>query len=265
MPSPDARGYGGRMSFDVTADAYLSFMGRYSEPLAGLFAEWSGVRQGQRALDVGCGAGALTEQLVERLGAPAVAAVDPSASFVAAVQQRLPAVDVREAGAEHLPFGDAEFDAVLAQLVIHLMPNAVVGVREMARVTRPGGFVSACVWDHAGDRGPLATFWNAVRDLDPEEPGEATMPGTRDGDLASLFSSAGLVEVESASLTVTRQYGSFDEWWQPYLLGVGPAGAYVARLSSADRSAVQTRCAELLPAGAFEVSALAWCARGVVA
>ncbi|UFS60552.1 class I SAM-dependent methyltransferase [Subtercola endophyticus] len=253
------------MSFDVTADAYLSFMGRYSEPLAGLFADWSGVRRGQRALDVGCGAGALTEQLVMRLGAPAVAAVDPSASFVSATQQRLATVDVQQAGAELLPFADAQFDAVLAQLVIHLMPDAVAGLREMARVTKPGGLVSACVWDHAGEHGPLATFWNAVHDLDPDEPGEATMPGTSDGDLAALFSSAGLVEVEASSLTVTRHYDSFDEWWQPYLLGVGPAGAYAAELSDAERSALRARCVELLPAGAFDVSALAWCARGVVA
>jgi SAM-dependent methyltransferase len=252
------------MSFDVSAAAYMSFMGRYSEPLAVLFADWSGVHRGQRALDVGCGAGALSEQLVERLGASSVAAVDPSASFIEAMRERLPAVDARLAGAEQLPFADAEFDAVLAQLVIHLMPDAAAGLREMARVTRAGGTVAACVWDHAGNSGPLATFWNAVHDLDPDEPGEATMPGTGDGDLAELFAAAGLEEVEASHLTVTRHFDSFDDWWQPYLLGVGPAGAYVQRLSDADRSALRDRCAEQVPAASFDVSALAWCARGVV-
>ncbi|GGF34261.1 class I SAM-dependent methyltransferase [Subtercola lobariae] len=252
------------MSFDVTAAAYLSFMGRFSEPLAGLFADWSGVRPGQRALDVGSGAGALTEQLVERLGAAAVAAIDPSESFVEAMKQRLPAVDVRLAGAERLPFEAEEFDVVLAQLVIHLIPDAQAAVREMARVTRRGGLVAACVWDHAGDRGPLATFWQAVHDLDPDEPGESSMPGTSDGDLGRLFVEAGLSGVESSSLTVTRQYESFDDWWQPYLLGVGPAGGYVSRLSTDERAALRARCAELVPAGSFDVSALAWCARGVV-
>ncbi|MEF2976096.1 class I SAM-dependent methyltransferase [Subtercola sp. YIM 133946] len=253
------------MSFDVSAAAYLSFMGRFSEPLATLFADWSGVRPGQRALDVGCGAGALTEQLVARLGASSVTAVDPSAPFVAALEERLPGVDVRLAGAERLPFAEGRFDAVLAQLVIHLIPDAVPAVREMARVTRPGGRVAACVWDHAGDRGPLATFWSAVHDLDPDEPGEATMPGTRDGDLADLFVEAGLVDVESSSLTVTRHYDSFENWWQPYLLGVGPAGSYVAGLSDEQRSALRDRCAQLLPATSFDVSARAWCARGAAA
>src|ERR1700712_226657 len=100
------------MSFDVTADDYLNFMGRFSEPLAGLFAGWSGVRRGQRALDVGCGTGALTEQLVTRIGAANVVAVDPSSSFVDATKERVPAVDVRRAGAEQLPFADAVFDVV---------------------------------------------------------------------------------------------------------------------------------------------------------
>ncbi|GAA0994371.1 class I SAM-dependent methyltransferase [Subtercola frigoramans] len=252
------------MSFDVTAAAYLNFMGRYSEPLAEIFSEWSGVRRGERVLDVGCGTGALTEQLVARLGAAAVSAVDPSASFVEAVEKRLPNVDVRLSGGEHLPFADAEFDGALAQLVIHVMADARAGLREMVRVIRPGGFVAACVWDHAGGRGPLATFWDAVHDLDPEEVGEAMLPGTREGELSDLFTAAGLVEVEASSLTVVRHYESFDDWWQPYLLGVGPAGAYVARLSSSRQLALRARCAELLPAGSFNVSALAWCARGIV-
>ena len=172
------------MSFDVTADAYLRFMGRFSEPLAERFANWGGVAAGQRVLDVGCGTGALTQQLVERAGPEKVAAVDPSESFIDAMRARFPGVDVRLAGAESLPFADDEFDAVLAQLVIHLVPDAAAAVREMARVTRAGGVVAACVWDHAGDRGPLATFWRAARELDPGEDGEATLAGMRDGDLA---------------------------------------------------------------------------------
>src|SRR5206468_5388483 len=120
-------------------------------------------RGGQRLLDVGCGPGALTAELVNRVGPNAVSAVEPSASFVAAARERLPGVDMRQTGAERLPFGDAAFDAALAQLVVHFMVDPVAGLREMGRVTRPGGVVAACVWDHAGGRGPLSAFWQAVR------------------------------------------------------------------------------------------------------
>jgi SAM-dependent methyltransferase len=253
------------MSFDVSASAYDRFMGQYSELLADLFADWSQIHPGQRALDVGCGTGALTEQLARRLGTSAVVAVDPSASFVAATQLRVAGLDVRLAGAEHLPFADAEFTVTLAQLVVHFMTDAVGGLREMARVTRAGGLVTACVWDHAGDRGPLTSFWNAVAELDPDASGEAALAGTREGHLVELFADAGLQQIESSTLTVTRHFDSFDAWWRPYTLGVGPAGAYVNGLTHAERIALRDRCAELLPAESFAVSAMAWCARGVVA
>src|SRR5437870_1016157 len=120
-------------------------MGRYSEPLAAQFADLAGVRGGQRLLDVGCGPGALTAELVSRAGPDAVSAVEPSGSFAAAARERLPGVDIRQAAAERLPFGDAAFDVALAQLVVHFMADPVAGLREMGRVTRPGGVVGACV------------------------------------------------------------------------------------------------------------------------
>jgi ubiquinone/menaquinone biosynthesis C-methylase UbiE len=141
------------VSFDVSPGAYLQFMGRYSEPLAARFADLAGVRRGQRVLDVGCGPGALTAELVNRAGAESVSAVEPSASFAAAVRERLPGVDVRQSAAEQMPFPDGMFGITLAQLVVHFMADPVQGLREMRRVTRPGGTVAACVWDHAGDRG----------------------------------------------------------------------------------------------------------------
>src|SRR4051794_28715384 len=119
------------MSFDVAADSYGRFMGRYSEPLADAFVDVAGLRAGQRALDVGCGPGALTARLVDRLGVGGVSAVDPSRPFVGAAQERLPGVDIRRGQAEELPFGDDEFDATLAQLVVHFMEDPVAGLREM--------------------------------------------------------------------------------------------------------------------------------------
>src|ERR687898_491791 len=142
-------------------------MGRYSVPLACEFADFAAVSPGQRVLDVGCGPGALTAELVARLGPDAVSAVDPSESFVEAARERPPGVSVQRAAAEQLPFGDEEFDATLAQLVVHFMADPVAGLREMARVTRNDGVVAACVWDHAGGTGPLSVFWEAARELDP--------------------------------------------------------------------------------------------------
>jgi len=252
------------MSFDVAADAYDRYMGRFSRPLAPVFAAFAGVRAPATVLDVGCGPGALTGVLVETLGAASVRAVDPSEPFVAAAAERYPGVDVRRGVAEALPFPDATFDAALAQLVVHFMADAVAGLREMARVTRPGGVVAACVWDHSGGGGPIGAFWQAVHELDPGARDEAALPGAREGHLAELLGEAGLDAVTSAPLTVTVPLASFDEWWAPYTLGVGPAGAYVASLDDAGRAALRARCAELLPDGPFEVTALAWAARGVV-
>ena len=248
------------MSFDVGADAYLRFMGRYSEPLAVRFAELADVARGQRALDVGCGPGALTAELVERLGADAVRAVDPSASFVAAARERLPGVDIGQSAAERLPFADGVFDAVLAQLVVHFMADPVAGLREMRRVTSAGGTVAACVWDHAGGRSPLAVFWRAVLELDPAARDESGLAGAGEGQLACLFAEAGLGEARSATLNVRARYDSFEQWWEPFTLGVGPAGAYVASLSEEHRDALREHCRPLLPAGPVEVSAFAWAA-----
>jgi SAM-dependent methyltransferase len=252
------------VSFDVPADAYGRFMGRFSEPLAEAFADLVRARHGMRALDVGCGPGALTARLVDRLGADAVAAVDPSPSFVSAVRSRLPDVDVRQGTAEGLPFGDAEFDLCLAQLVVHFMTDPVAGIAQMARVTRPGGTVGACVWDHAGERGPLSDFWRAVRRLDPSAHDESGLAGARAGHLVELFTAAGLGGARETTLTVTTTFSTFDEWWTPYTFGVGPAGAHVARLAPAEREDLRRRCAELLPWGPFELEATAWCATAPV-
>jgi SAM-dependent methyltransferase len=252
------------VSFNVAASAYDRFMGRFSEPLALPFLETAGLRPGQRALDVGCGPGALTAQLVSLLGAEAVSAVDPSEPFVAAARERFPDVDVEQGPAESLPFTDDTFDGSLAQLVVHFMKDPVAGLREMGRVTVPGGVVAACVWDQAGGEGFLPTFWRAVKDLDPGAVDESGLAGAREGHLTELAQEAGLAEVEESKLTVTVPMASFAEWWDPYLLGVGPAGAYVVGLDEDRRAALMRHCEELLPPAPFDVHASAWCVKATV-
>lgn len=252
------------MTFDVPAAAYDRFMGLHSRQLAPQLVDLAGRTPGDRVLDVGCGPGALTTELVERLGARWVAAVDPSETFVAAARVRHPGVDVRRATAEALPYPDCVFDAALAQLVVHFMPDPVAGLREMARVTRPDGFVAACVWDHAGDRSPLASFWRAVRELDAGTEDESGLPGAREGHLAELFEASGLRDVVDTVLVARVEYSSFDDWWEPFALGIGPAGACFTALDPRQRALVHERCQELFPPAPFELASFAWAARGIV-
>jgi SAM-dependent methyltransferase len=232
-------------------------------PLAPHFADLAGVSPGAHVLDVGCGPGALTSELVRRLGAGAVTAVDPSEPFVEAARARHPGVTVERASAEELPFAEGVFDAALAQLVVHFMSDPVAGLREMARVARRGGVVAACVWDHAGGGGPLSPLWDAAHELDPDVADESRLAGAREGHLGELLDVAGLVEIEETSLVVDVAYESFEAWWDPMTLGVGPAGAYVAGLDSGGRDELRERCRARLPAPPFVVSARAWAARGL--
>ncbi len=253
------------MAFDVAAESYDRFMGRYSVQLSAQLADLAGVERGQQAIDVGCGPGALTAVLVTRLGAGSVAAVDPSEPFVAAARERHPGVDVRLAPAEELPFPDGRFDAALAQLVVHFMADPVAGIGEMARVTRPGGAVVASVWDMAGERSPISVFWQAARALAPGAQDETRLAGARQGHLVELFEAAGLRDVEETEHHSSVEYESFEEWWQPYTLGVGPAGC-VRRLAPRGRagSAAPAAARVAPPEAPFTITATAWAAQGVL-
>jgi SAM-dependent methyltransferase len=183
-------------------------MGRYSVPLAPLFADFAGAQA--RVLDVGCGPGALTAELVRRLGEQGVSAVDPSPPFVEAIRERHPGVTVERAAAEELPFAEHAFDAALAQLVVHFMADPVAGLREMARVTRDGGVVAATVWDHGGGEGPLSVYWDAVHELDPTVDDESKLAGAREGDLSRLLRAAGLRDVVETGLWVSVEHSTFE-------------------------------------------------------
>jgi SAM-dependent methyltransferase len=251
------------VSFAVPPESYDRFMGVYSVQLAPQLADLAGVEAGQRVLDVGCGPGALSTELVRRLGPDGVTAVDPSEPFVAAARERLPGVAVEQASAEHLPFPDDAFDAAIAQLVVHFMSDPVAGLAEMGRITRRGGVLAACVWDHAGGRSPLSPFWEAARVLEPGVDDESGLAGAREGHLPELFEAAGFREIDATTVTATVEHPTFEEWWTPFTFGIGPAGAFVAGLAKDRQTELAELCRERLPAAPFTITAQAWAARAL--
>jgi SAM-dependent methyltransferase len=258
----------GARTFTVAGSTYDAFMGRYSVPLAELFADAAGVSSGDAALDVGCGPGALTGVLVSRLGARAVYACDPAPSFLDACAARHPGVTVVPGRAESLPFQDQVVDRAMAQLVLHFVTDPIRAAAEMTRVTRPGGTVAACVWDFAHGMEMLRAFWDAASSIDPTAPDEArTLRFGRQGEIVGLFEAAGLTDVVETTLSVASTYASFDELWAGFLTGVGPAGAYCVSLDAADqrrlRAALLDRCGS--PDGPLTLRARARCAVGRVA
>jgi SAM-dependent methyltransferase len=253
----------GAKTFRVAGATYDSFMGRYSAGLASPFADQAGVEPGARALDVGCGPGALTGELVTRLGAESVAACDPSPDFVAECARRFPAVDVRQGRAESLPFEPASFDVALAQLVLHFVSDAELASREMARVVRPGGAIAACVWDFDEGMEMLRAFWDAATALDPNAPDEArTLRFGRPGEIAEVFTSVGLVDVRESEITTSSAYDGFEELWSGFLAGVGPAGSFCVALDPDGRARLHDELFERVgrPDGSFTLNAVARCA-----
>lgn len=253
----------GARSFQVAGSSYDGFMGRYSRPLAVRFADAAGIGAGQSALDVGCGPGALTAVLVERLGVGSVSACDPSPPFVAECQARHPGVEVRPGRAEDIPFDDGRFDAVLAQLVLHFVTEPAQAGAELQRVLKPGGTVAACVWDFADGMEMLRRFWDAALVVDPDAPDEArTLRFGRAGEIVELFDAAGFVDVVESTIEVSSTYGSFDELWSGFLAGIGPAGSYCLSLADEPREAVRQQLFAGLgsPTGGFTLPAVARCA-----
>ncbi len=255
--------------FRAPAEAYDRHIGRYGRELARALIAAAGVQPGGRALDVGCGPGALTSELVAATGAEHVAAVDPSVPFAEACRLRLPGVRVEVAPAEALPFADAAFDHAFAQLVVNFMSDPLGGVREMRRVTRPGGTVVAAVWDYAGEMTLLRRFWDAAIALDPDAADRdegRCMPYCTPGSLGGLWREAGLAEVSVAPVVVSADYDDFEDLWQPLELGVAPSGAYVTALAPERRAALKQELQRRLGVGdePFRLPARAWVATGKV-
>jgi SAM-dependent methyltransferase len=252
--------------FSSAVENYDRFMGRYAAGLAPKLADAAGVRAGMHVLDVGCGPGALAVELAGRVGEPNVAAVDPTAHFVAACRARLPGADVREGVAESLPWDGGTFDAALCSLVVAWMSDADQGIGEMVRVTKPGGTVAAAMWDLAGGGLEMLThFWRAARAIDPSLPDDEPRAGVREGDLVERFGRAGLEGVTAGTLETGVDYAGFDDYWEPFVGGGGPAsGAFYASLDDSGKATLRESVRASLPHGPFTLPARAWLALGTV-
>lgn len=253
--------------FADAADAYDRHVGRYGSQLAAGLVAAARVPRDGRVLDIGCGPGPLTSELAALVGAERVAAVDPSEAFVQACRARVPGADVRVGVAERLPFAANSFDAVLAQLVVPLMEDREAGVREMARVARPGAAVAACVWDST-TMPLLSAYWDAALAVAPDEAGafdEGRRVGYPDAqDLAELWNRCGLSGVTTGQLLVTADYASFDDLFQPFTTGTGNSGSVYRGLDVAKRQRLREAAYDLLgePDDNFTLTARAWWVRG---
>ena len=211
--------------FSGSSDAYDRLMGRYSTQLASRFADFAGVRAPQRVLDIGAGTGALTGELVTRLGEESVAAAEPSADYAATLRARFPRADVREVAAEELPWEAGSFDCSLAQLVVVFLNDAPLATRELARVTRPGGVVAKCMWEVDG-----VEMMNALNEIRRRLRPGGWSPATEYRDEASLralFEESGLRDVETTRIEVSVSYETVDELWEPAIRVGGPGGPAV--------------------------------------
>jgi len=249
--------------------AYERFMGRWSRLVAARFVAWLEVAPGAAWLDVGCGTGALLESILRGASPATLAGIDPSEAFLTVAAGRLPAgTDLRIADAQALPFEAASFDAVVSGLALNFIPDAAAAVHEMRRVARPGGVVSAYVWDYAEGMEFLRWFWDALTELDPSQAANDEgdrFPICRPEPLRDLFTAAGLSGVETNAIEVRTTFRGFDDYWEPFLAAQGPAGAVVAAMDGARRDALAELLRQRLPVrddGAIDLVARAWAVRG---
>jgi SAM-dependent methyltransferase len=254
------------MVFDSGDDAYDRFMGRYSTRLAPAFADFAGIHAGQRALDCGAGTGALTTELVSRLGPESVVVAEPSPRFVDGLKAKFPELDVRLAPAEELPWPDGELDAALAQLVIAFVTDAPTAVRELRRVVREGGVVAICMWDLGGGMEMLAAIGRARHVVSSEPVGDETMTNWRPEEMTGLLEGAGLRDIVFETLEVESAYSGYDEFWSTLLGGVGPAGAFLQTLDADGKEKLRVATHRELgsPDGSFTLHARCNAVRGVV-
>lgn len=252
-------------------DAYERYIGRWSRRVAPAFLAWLDVPAGRRWLDVGCGTGALGSAIVELARPSSVAGVEPSEGFLDAARARLgERVALHRGSATAIPIPDGAVDVVVSGLVLNFVPDARAALGEMARVTGPSGTIAAYVWDYADKMEVIRRFWDAAIELDPSAASldEARrFPLCRRDALAELFARAGLRDVDVTEIDVDAHFASYDDYWEPFSGGQGPAPSYVASLDDTARARLRDCARSRVDTGAsgsFTLTARAWAARGTV-
>ena len=242
--------------------AYEAYVGRWSRRVADIFVPWLEVPPGSRWLDAGCGTGALAS----RIGPGLVVGVDRSVGFLTAARPAPPFPVAADAMA--LPLATARFDAVVSALALNFVPDPAAAVREFARVAAPGGVVAAYVWDYATGMSMMQHFWDAAAALDPAAAALAEslrFDMCRPGALTTLWTAASLQDVTTRRIEIDTVFRDFDDYWQPFLGGQGPAPGYVASLSAGARAALRDHLRAALPTdadGTIPLTAAAWAIRG---
>jgi ubiquinone/menaquinone biosynthesis C-methylase UbiE len=262
-------------SFNVSsAGGYEQLMGRWSKRLAPLFVGFSGLSDGERVLDVGCGNGSLTFFLPRAADVKQVVAIDCSPVFVEEVARANidPRISVRQADATALPFDDQSFDRALSLLVLHFVSDPDKAIAEMRRVVRPGGGVAAAVWDHMGGMPGMRMLLDTAAVLDENSRDfrrdYCFRPMTAPDEMKNSFIAQGLEHVEQSSLLIRMDYQSFEDYWMPFTGGDGPLGQYVAGLESGLRERLKSSVRAAYEAGRQDgprsFASVAWACRGVV-
>jgi SAM-dependent methyltransferase len=250
--------------------AYDAYVGRWSRLVGSEFVHWLGVPRDGRWLDVGCGAGALIEAILERSSPTAVQGVDHSEGFIAHARVRVrdPRVTFQVGDAQALPVVSGGFDAVVSGLALNFVPDPARMLAEMARAGRSGGTIGLYVWDYRDGMELMRHFWNAARALDPAaaplDEG-ARFPICAPAPLAALLGAARLSRIETRSIEVPTFFRDFDDYWLPFLGGQGPAPAYAMSLPEDRRSALRELIRDNLPVapdGSIRLTARAWAVRG---
>lgn len=257
----------------AVGDAYERYVGRWSRRVAEALLPWLDVPAGRRWLDVGCGTGVLTATVLAMADPDEVVGVDPSEGFLAHARERVgdERAAFRRGDARALPMPDGHFDAVVSGLALNFVPEPQRAMAEFVRVACPGGVVAAYVWDYAEGMAMLRYFWDAAAALDPsaaELDEGRRFPMCRPEPLTRLWTDAGLGKVTVQAIEVPTVFSGFDDYWQPFLGGQGPAPGYVAALSEDRRRALHDLLRQRLPRGpdgSIALIAKAWAVWGMVA